>query len=346
MIREPSIEPRSKQSNPPVSVVIPAYNAEETIDECLRAILNQEDYKVGEDYEILVVNDGSTDRTAEIVSGYSSVQLVNLKTNSGRIVARRTGVEAASHEIVLLLDARIVASPNILRVFAQTEYTPLMAGDCGHDKSLSNYDTLFHLLRKIHYRPYYPQDDYGTRLWIHPENFTNAPKGMGCVFIEKDLFLQVLPEKQGKTVNDDTRILERLVIEKGIEILRSTDLRVEYKQRVDPQNLRGWLFERGVRFADYWLFRKPVYLLALLFSYGVVAASFTALIIAPVLFCAIFAGLVVAYFAVAIAISEDRRDWIPVASSLYQVILLFWVGVTWGLFLKVKSLFQTPEREP
>jgi glycosyltransferase involved in cell wall biosynthesis len=328
-----------------VSVVIPAYNAEETIDECLRAVLNQEDYRVGEDYEIIVVNDGSTDRTAEIVSGYSPIRLVNLETNSGRIVARRTGVEAAHHETVLLIDARIVASPNVLKTFESIGYTPLMTGDCGHDKDRSKYDTLLYLLRRIYYRPYFPQSEYGTEMWITAENFAKAPKGMGCVFIDKGLFLDALPKRQDKTVNDDTRIFERIAIEKGIKILRSTDLKVEYRQRLESGKFCKWLFGRGVLFADFWLFRRPLYLLALLFSYILAVSSVTAIFFAPVLFGIVAATLVLGYLAVAIAISEERSDWVPVASSLYQAILLFWAGVTWGMFLKAKSLFRTPEKE-
>jgi glycosyltransferase involved in cell wall biosynthesis len=270
---------------------------------------------------------------------------VNLETNSGRIVARRTGVEAARHETVLLIDARVVASPNVLKTFESIGYSPLMTGDCGHDKNRSKYDTLFYLLRKIYYRPYFPQSEYGTEMWITAENFAKAPKGMGCVFIDKGLFLDALPKRQDKTVNDDTRIFERIAIEKGIKILRSTDLKVEYRQRLESGKFCKWLFGRGVLFVDYWLFRKPVYFLTLLFSYALAVATVTTLFFAPLLFCTIVAGLVVAYFTVAIAISEERSDWVPVASSLYQAILLFWAGVTWGMFLKAKSLFQTPERE-
>jgi hypothetical protein len=182
-------------------------------------------------------------------------------------------------------------------------------------------------------------------MWITPENFARAPKGMGCVLIEKNLFLEVLPAKQDKTVNDDTRIFERIVVEKGIKILRTTDLKVEYKQRVDPRNLRGWLFERGIRFADYWLFKKPLYLLALLLSHGAVAVFVTTVFFAPTLSCIIAGALVAGYLALALAISEERRDWIPAASSLHRVIFLFWAGVTWGMILKAKSLFRAPERE-
>jgi len=47
------------------SVIVPVYNGAETIDACLTALVNQ-DYPQNE-YEIIVVNDGSTDRTREIV---------------------------------------------------------------------------------------------------------------------------------------------------------------------------------------------------------------------------------------------------------------------------------------
>lgn len=345
MERETSSDRFQNRTKPKVSIVIPAYNAEETLDDCLRAVLNQEDYEIGEDYEVIVVNDASTDRTKEIVSGYNSVRLIDLDVNSGRIVARKAGVAAARHDTVFLVDARIIVSSEALKVSGSVGYSPLMSGDCSHDKYRSRYDTLFYLLRRVYYRPYFPLTEYGTEMWITPENFARAPKGMGCVLIDKELFLDVLPEKQDKTVNDDTKIFERIVVERGIKVLGTTDLKVEYRQRVGPDSLRKWLFERGVRFADYWLLKKPMYLWALLLSYGILAGTVTTLLITPNLFWFVAAALIAAYFAVALAISEERQDWLPVLSSLYIVILHFWLGVSWGLLLKLGSLPLAPANE-
>ncbi len=91
-----------------ISVVIPMYNEEAAIADDLRAI--QETLDAGEfEYEILVVDDGSTDRCAEIVgqfvAEFENVQLLQHPRNRGTGAARTTGLKAAQGEVVVMTDA-------------------------------------------------------------------------------------------------------------------------------------------------------------------------------------------------------------------------------------------------
>lgn len=72
-----------------VSVISPAYNEEKSIGRCVEALLSQ-DYEGA--MEIIVVNDGSSDRTAEIVSRYP-VKLIDLKKNGGKANALNRGLK-------------------------------------------------------------------------------------------------------------------------------------------------------------------------------------------------------------------------------------------------------------
>ncbi len=85
-----------------VSVIVPAYNAEKTIERALNSILNQ----TLKDIEILVVNDGSQDRTAEIVTGLNSdrIRLIN-QENCGQGIARNTGLKYAKGDYIGFVDA-------------------------------------------------------------------------------------------------------------------------------------------------------------------------------------------------------------------------------------------------
>jgi glycosyltransferase involved in cell wall biosynthesis len=95
--------------NPLVSVVIPAYNAERFLAETLRSVLAQ-DY---DPVEIVVVDDGSTDATAQIARAHG-VRCLRQR-NGGQAAARNAGVAAAHGELVAFLDADDICEPSRLR---------------------------------------------------------------------------------------------------------------------------------------------------------------------------------------------------------------------------------------
>jgi glycosyltransferase involved in cell wall biosynthesis len=93
--------------NPRISVVIPAFNAQATITEAVRAIVAQ---PVPRDvFECLVVDDGSRDRTAEAAELAGAV-VVRLEKNRGRAAARNAGTERARGEWIAFTDADCVPS--------------------------------------------------------------------------------------------------------------------------------------------------------------------------------------------------------------------------------------------
>jgi glycosyltransferase involved in cell wall biosynthesis len=83
------------------SVIVPAYNAEKTIEECLKALLEQDFPK--QDYEIIVVDDGSTDGTAKVAAKYP-VRVIRQK-HAGPAAARNAGARNARGEIFVFTDA-------------------------------------------------------------------------------------------------------------------------------------------------------------------------------------------------------------------------------------------------
>jgi glycosyltransferase involved in cell wall biosynthesis len=87
---------------PRVSVVIPAYNAASTIGQTLDSVFSQ----TFRDFEVVVVDDGSTDQTRDVVAGYGGRIRVLTKVNEAKPAATRNiGVRAARGELVAFLDA-------------------------------------------------------------------------------------------------------------------------------------------------------------------------------------------------------------------------------------------------
>src|SRR5207244_7067980 len=94
---------------PKVSVVVASYNGARTLKTCLES-LSQLNYS---DYEIILVDDGSTDNTSEVAKHYPAVRYIH-QPNQGLSVARNTGIAAASGEIVAFTDSDCRADPDWL----------------------------------------------------------------------------------------------------------------------------------------------------------------------------------------------------------------------------------------
>ncbi len=100
---------------PRISVVVCAHNAQSTLHDCLRGATRL-DYP---DYEVIVIDDGSTDRTAAIAGRFEGVRLIRT-ANQGLSKARNTGIEAATGEIVAFTDADARPDPHWLTYLAGT----------------------------------------------------------------------------------------------------------------------------------------------------------------------------------------------------------------------------------
>ncbi|MDE6250716.1 MAG: glycosyltransferase [Alphaproteobacteria bacterium] len=103
---------------PEISVIIPAYNAQDTIVPCLDSIMRQDG---AQDFEIIVINDGSTDNTGKIVQEYRynrpNIKLANLLSNHGISVARNSAMQLATGHYITFVDAddMVGVSPDEIR---------------------------------------------------------------------------------------------------------------------------------------------------------------------------------------------------------------------------------------
>ncbi len=98
----------------PISVVMPCFNVEKYILASMQSILNQ----TFNNFELIIIDDGSTDQTAKIISGIKDnrIKLIKHRHNLGNYPARNTGISYASGKYIAMMDADDVALPNRLEV--------------------------------------------------------------------------------------------------------------------------------------------------------------------------------------------------------------------------------------
>ena len=103
---------RRDERSPLVSVIIPAYNADQFIAQAIQSVLDQT-YR---SYEIIVVDDGSTDDTKDILRGFADQIHSCFQENCGPSAARNAGIKIAQGEYICFLDADDIWVPHKLEV--------------------------------------------------------------------------------------------------------------------------------------------------------------------------------------------------------------------------------------
>ncbi len=130
----------------PVSVVVPAYNERECIANTVRSLAASE-----HPIEIVVVDDGSTDGTADVVAdlGLEGVTVVR-QTNAGKPAALNAGVARSSHDLIVMMDGNTVFEPATVRELVQPFADPRVGAVAGNAK-VGNRDRLIGRWQHIEY---------------------------------------------------------------------------------------------------------------------------------------------------------------------------------------------------
>jgi glycosyltransferase involved in cell wall biosynthesis len=133
-----------------VSVVVPAFNAEQTIGKVVRALLDQEPRP----YEVSVVDDGSTDRTAEIAAGLD-VRVVSASGVGSAGGARNLGWDEAKGGVVLFLDSDAVPAPGFAAGLARAlaEFPGAIIGCARTFTARTSWGWVAHLQGETFYLP-------------------------------------------------------------------------------------------------------------------------------------------------------------------------------------------------
>ncbi len=137
---------RQRMKKLKISVVIPAYNAAKDLQKSLPALKPSE-------YEVIVVDDGSTDNTSEVARSFGC-KAIKLDKNVGAAKARNTGARAAKGEVILFLDADVELQKGSIeelrKVFSRKEveivqgvYTEKSAGDTVYSKFKDLYYSFY-----------------------------------------------------------------------------------------------------------------------------------------------------------------------------------------------------------
>ena len=186
--RRPARRATEPCSWPTVSITVPVYNEEATIAATLERLLKL-DYP-SEQRQILAVSDASTDRTDEIVRGYTTrgVELLRLPKRGGKTAAENAARHHLTGEIVVNTDASVEIHPRALKALIAALTDPDVGVASGRDVSMARVGAGANLgeARYVGYEMWVR--DLETRLW-------GIVGASGCLYaIRKQLHMELVPD--------------------------------------------------------------------------------------------------------------------------------------------------------
>lgn len=208
-----------------ISFIVVAYNEENTIEWCVRGILSQNDLA---DYEIVIVNDGSKDRTADVVRGLvkknPNIKFHSLHPNQGRGAARATGVSAARGEYFAFIDADIVLPAHWLNTcLAYMEKYDAVGGVAVPDGDINYVYVLLGLKPKV----------------VNPTTVVAGSNGL----YRRKVFERITFDKH--LHNGEDSAFNKTMIECGFNLLLIESLTVEHREDRSFLQAMKWLMETG-----------------------------------------------------------------------------------------------------
>lgn len=238
----------------PLTVVMPVYNESSDLAATLEALVQAVEAS-GFDADLVVVDDGSTDGSAEIAHAALSGRLplhVVTQANRGRLEARRAGIEAATGEWILLLDGRVRLRPGSLRFVEER----LAAGETvwnGHvhvDTDGNPYGAFWNVLVERAWRDYFDDPRPAS---FDATTFDRFPKGTTCFLAPRQLMLEALRRfrtryADPRHANDDTPLIRWISAQARIHLAPS--FACDYRPRTTLGSFVRHSVHRGIVFLD------------------------------------------------------------------------------------------------
>lgn len=200
--------------NPSISVIVPVYNAEKYLERCIDSILKQ----TFTNFELLLINDGSTDRSGDICDKYAKTDCrvkVFHQKNSGAVIARKEGLKESTGEYIVFIDSDDYISSIMLDVLF------VGSNNGKHDLVLCNYKEITSDGEIIKYN-----NEYKSNI----EYIVNMIEGnIGAYLwnklIKRDLFIKHVKMNEGNDMWEDMQIsIQLFFYAKSIKILNTQPL--------------------------------------------------------------------------------------------------------------------------
>ncbi len=296
-------------------MIIPCFNAEDTLYRCVDAVQSVDYPK--EDFEVIIVNNGSTDRTYRIATGYD-IRVIGKRKSVKYSEAMAIGAKNSRYDNLLFVDQRTVVRKDILKNIEALNYSPIMSGELNLDKYRSDHDTFMYQIYSRLYSPHFPQSRYKNELWVTKKNFKKVSRNKAVLFITKNLFNK-LAEVGFDLDGGNSDLFRRIVYDLNCRILSHTDVNVQYIGDLKVKTNRE-IVENGYKWAKRHLKKFNI------FSFLYYSLHISLIIVIAAYLNYALPVIILIYLLFLAYLSDSRKDfWIMFRSAPGEIIR-FYIG--------------------
>lgn len=327
-----------------LSVVMPAYNAGAWLPKSIPRIdkaMKKAGFTKG---EIIVIDDGSTDDTKQVVTKIKTKYPLRLCSyeNGGRFLARKRGTVQSKYDHILFIDTRIYIAEDGIKFIVDTQdkqpERQVWTSHVHLDKEGNIYARFWEAITYLAWHKYFknPRDfSYGLK------EFDAYPKGTTCFFTPKNAFQQANEwfeknTKDMKTSNDDTLLIRRIAEHHNINI--NPQFSCVYHARTNLKQFVKHVYHRGKVFVDGFLRKdgNKLFYALVAFLIGTATAPFLFVLFPQTLAIAlclfVFCWLLMSIIMLSIGV--DRKD--TMSFFILSPLFFFAYGLgIWRAFIKI-----------
>ncbi len=248
--------PRSADYQPTVSIIIPAFNEGAAIRQ---TIINALEISYPRDkFQVIAVNDGSTDNTLEVMkeirNSYPDLIIVNMEQNRGKRPALEAGTRISSGEILVFVDSDSLIEPDAVNKIVDAFVDPKVAGVCGHCDVANQWTNLLTKMQSVRYY-------IGFRVMKAAESIFDAVTCLSgpLAAYRRDVLMAVMDDWVNQTIlgrratYGDDRSLTNYILKLKYKVIYDSRSRC---RTIVPQNYRQF-FKQQMRWKRSW-FRESL----------------------------------------------------------------------------------------